>query len=100
MSIQENRQPLFDDETNNSSIDDFDEEMVDLVDDEQKKLFLQNKVTIVENLMDNRLQYFVQLEGPNQIMNLILEKQSQIMLCLEFFFIKKILKTGCGVYFN
>ncbi len=55
MSIQENRQPLFDDETNNSSIDDFDEEMVDLVDDEQKKLFLQNKVTIVENLMDNRL---------------------------------------------
>lgn len=29
--------------------------MVDVVDDEQKKLFLQNKVTIVENLMDNRL---------------------------------------------
>lgn len=39
MSIQKNRQPLFD-ETNNSSVGDFDEEMVDVVDDEQKK-FLQ-----------------------------------------------------------
>ncbi len=74
MSIQENRQPLFDDETNNSSVDDFDEEMVDVINDEQKKLFLQNKVMVVEDLTDNKLGHFVQLEGPNQIMNLILKE--------------------------
>jgi hypothetical protein len=54
MSIQENREPLFNDETNNSSVDDFNEEMANVVDDEQKKLFLQNNVAIVEDLMDNR----------------------------------------------
>jgi hypothetical protein len=48
--------------------------MANVVDDEQKKLFLQNNVTIVEDLMDNRLEHFVQLEGPNQIMNLILKE--------------------------
>jgi hypothetical protein len=40
MHILENGQPLFDDESNNSSTKDLDEEMKDVVDDEQRKLFL------------------------------------------------------------
>jgi hypothetical protein len=40
MHIWENGQPLFDDKNNNSSTKDFDEEMKDVANDEQRTLLL------------------------------------------------------------
>lgn len=40
---------------------------------EQARVFLRDKLEIVEGLMDSGVKSFVQKEGPNQILNLILE---------------------------
>ncbi len=61
-------------ENHYDSFDDLDEEMEELIDDEQGKLFLQNDTSLSKDRMDNGSENFVKEEGPNQIKNLIFEE--------------------------
>jgi hypothetical protein len=47
-----------------------------VVDDEQYDLFLPDKAREDEDLVDNGFENFVEKEGPNQIMHLILEEHA------------------------
>jgi hypothetical protein len=51
----------------------------------KERLFLQNKLEMVEDLMDNGLEDFMQNEGPNQIMNLMLEEHANNGMFGEIF---------------
>jgi hypothetical protein len=52
-SMQENNQTLSNEENNSNSSNEYDEEMEEMVEDEQRKLILQNKLKLTEDLMDN-----------------------------------------------
>jgi hypothetical protein len=65
---------LSDDEYEFDFFEDFNENVINVVDDEQNDLFLPNNVREEEDLMDNGFENFVEKEGPNQVMHLILEK--------------------------
>ncbi len=73
------------DELSSSSSNDSYEETIDVVDDEQCRLFLERHPIIVENLINNGFEIFVQKEGFNQIMSLILEEQINNVLFGEVF---------------
>jgi hypothetical protein len=47
-----------------------------VVDEEQYDLFLLDKAKEKGDLMENGFESFVKMEGPNQIMHLILEEQA------------------------
>jgi hypothetical protein len=63
--LQKDNQTLSNDEINFNSSDDLNEEMEEMVDDEQRRLFLQDKLEVVKDLMDNMIEFFVQKEGTN-----------------------------------
>jgi len=63
----------------------FDKEMEDLANDGTWTLPIHSKKH--GNLMDNGLEFFVQHEGPNQVMNLILEKQTHNVLFSGIFYL-------------
>ncbi len=65
---------MSDDEYEFDFFEDFNENVINVVDDEQNDLFLPNNVREEEDLMDNGFENFVEKEGPNQVMHLILEK--------------------------
>ncbi len=68
--------PLSDDEIINLDLfDNFNEEMENMTDVEEGNLFLLNEFKEIEELMDDRLEFFVQKEKLHQIVNLIFEKQ-------------------------
>jgi len=72
--MQEGRLELsYDDNNSNSWFEQSDEKMREKVHVEQARVFLRDKLEIVEGLMDSGVKSFVQKEGPNQILNLILE---------------------------
>jgi len=52
----------------------------------KERLFLQNKLEMVEDLVDNGLENFMQNEGPNQIMNLMLEEHANNVMFGEIFY--------------
>jgi hypothetical protein len=56
---------LSNEEINFNSSDDSDEEMEEMVDDEQGRLFLQDKSKVAKDLRDNMIKLFVQKEGTN-----------------------------------
>lgn len=57
--VHEEKHALFGEEDHYNSSDDLDEEMEELIDDEQGKLFLQNDTNLLEDLMDNGVETFV-----------------------------------------
>jgi hypothetical protein len=63
--LQKDTQTLSNDEINFNSSDDSDEEMEEMVDDEQGRLFLQDKSKVAKDLRDNMIKLFVQKEGTN-----------------------------------
>ncbi len=63
--LQKDTQTLSNDEINFNSSDDLDEEMEEMVDDEQGRLFLQDKSKVAKDLRDNMIKLFVQKEGTN-----------------------------------
>lgn len=63
--LQKDNQTLSNDEINFNSSDDSNEEMEEMVDDEQGRLFLQDKLEMIKDLMDNMIELFVQKEGTN-----------------------------------
>ncbi len=76
---------LSDDEYEFDFFEDFNENVINVVDDEQNDLFLPNNVREEEDLMDNGFENFVEKEGPNQVMHLILEKQGNNVQFDEIF---------------
>ncbi len=62
--LQKYTQTLSNDEINFNSSDDSDE-MEEMVDDEQGRLFLQDKSKVAKDLRDNMIELFVQKEGTN-----------------------------------
>jgi len=70
----QNKDLLYDDGSISNAFNSSDVEIEDLVDDGTKDLFLPNVSNEVKELMENRLDLFIQNEGPHQIMNLLLEK--------------------------
>jgi hypothetical protein len=54
-------------------------------DDDPPWLILQEEKEMAKKLMDNGLETFVQKEGPNQILNLLLEEQIDNVIIGEFF---------------
>ncbi len=67
------------DEYEPKSFDDYNENTIIVVDDEHYDMFLLGKAKENEDLMDNGFESFVKMEGPNQIMHLILKKQADNM---------------------
>ncbi|CAM6026248.1 unnamed protein product [Sphagnum balticum] len=56
-----------------------------IADDDPPWLILQEEKEMAKKLMDNGLETFVQKEGPNQILNLLLEEQIDNVIFGEFF---------------
>jgi hypothetical protein len=65
---------LSDDDTNSNSSNESQEDIETTAEDEQYWLFLKNQLIVAEDLNDNGFESFIQKEGPNRIMNLILAK--------------------------
>ncbi len=63
--MSEDNQTLSNDEINFNSFDDSNEQMEKMANDEQGRLFLQDKLEVVKDLMDNMIELFVQKEGTN-----------------------------------
>ncbi len=78
--IQNHDKILSNDDTNNSSIDEFQEDIEVTTENEQYRLFLKNQLTTTQDLNDNGFESFVQKEGPNQIMNLTLVERIKNVL--------------------
>jgi hypothetical protein len=57
--MHERKHALSNEEDHFDSSNDLDENMEELADDEQGKLFLQNNIGLLEDLMDNGLKTFV-----------------------------------------
>jgi len=53
--MHEEKHVLFDEENHSNSFNDSDEDMEELVNDEQEKLFLHINTRLLEDLMDNGL---------------------------------------------
>ncbi len=69
--VQNHDKILLDDD---SSSDESQKDIKTTTEDEQYRLFLKNQLIVTKDLNDNGFESFVQKEGPNQIMNLILAK--------------------------
>ncbi len=63
--MHEEKHALFDEEDHLNSSNDSNENMEELTYDEQEKMFLNINIGLLEDLMDNGLEAFVQEEGPN-----------------------------------
>ncbi len=63
--LQKDNQTLSKYEINFNSFDDLNEEMEEMEDDEQRRLFLEDKLKVVKDLMDNMIELFVQKDGTN-----------------------------------
>ncbi len=79
-SIQNHDKILSYDDTNCSSSNESQEDIEATTKCEQYRLFLKNQPRTTEDLNDNGFESFVQKEGPNQIMNLILAKWTNNVL--------------------
>jgi hypothetical protein len=65
LAMHEEKHALFDEEDHLNSSNDSNENMEELTYDEQEKMFLNINIGLLEDLMDNGLEAFVQEEGPN-----------------------------------
>lgn len=83
--MHEEKHALSDEEDHSDFFNDSDEDMEELADDEQEKLFLHMNTSSLEDVVDNGLETFVQKEGPNQIMNLILKEQTDNVVFGDIF---------------
>lgn len=73
------------DESSTESSNHDNEGLEAIADDDPPWLILQEGKEMAKELMDNGLETFVQKEGPNQILNLLLEEQIDNVLFGEFF---------------
>jgi hypothetical protein len=80
LPIHGHNNALSNDDFDSTSFDDFHEDTMDVIDDEQYILFLKGQPTMVKNLIDKCFELFVRKENPNQIMNLILEERMDNVL--------------------
>ncbi len=76
----QNKDPLSNDESTSNASNSFNVETKDVVDDETRYLFLLNGSREVEELIENKLNLFVQNEDLRHIMNLLLEKQVNMVM--------------------
>jgi hypothetical protein len=73
------------DESSTESSNHDNEGLEAIADDDPPWLILQEGKEMAKELMDNGLETFVQKEGPNQILNLLLEEQIDNVIFGEFF---------------
>lgn len=73
------------DESSTEPSDHDNEGLEAIADDDPPWLILQEEKEMAKELMDNGLETFVQKEGPNQILNLLLEEQIDNVIFGEFF---------------
>lgn len=74
LHVHDHNNSLSNDEPSFSPSNDSHEETIHVVDDEQYRLFLEGHPIIVEDQVNNGFELFVQKEGFNQIMSLILKE--------------------------
>jgi hypothetical protein len=63
--MHEEKHALSNEVDHSDSFNDSDEDMEELANDEQEKLFLHINTSSLEDVVDNGLETFVQKEGPN-----------------------------------
>jgi hypothetical protein len=78
--VHGNNNALLDGDFDFISFDDSHEYTVDVINDEQYILFLKRQPTMVKDLIDKCFEFFVWEKNLNQIMNLILEEQTNNVL--------------------